>query len=96
MMNARRRAGLLVTAVMNVVFFVAVIVALRVIVDFFGVLASSSAGRTLLDLTAVLVPDLGIDPVRTPYGGVFDIEAALVVVGLLVLEWVLAQVRSRG
>ena len=95
-MTGSRQTRILITALMNVLIIVAVVLVARIVVDFFGVLAASRAGAALLDSTAFMVPDLGIAAIRTPYGGVLDAEAAIMVVVLLVIEWVLAMLRSRA
>lgn len=95
-MSASSRARPLMTIAMNVVLAVAIVLAVRVVIEFFGALAASPPGAAVVDATAFLVPDLGISHMRTPYGGIFEPEAAFVIGALLLIEWALALARSRG
>lgn len=85
------RAG--VTVVMDLLVAVAVVSLAQLVVSFFGFASSSSWGSALQNLTRHAVLPLGIAHVRTPYAGIFDANAAVTVVALLVVEWVLGLVR---
>lgn len=91
---ASRPVRTLVTVVMDVLVFLAIVVVLRIVVEFSGALAAMSWGKSLLALTKTLVIPFGIKSIRTPYGGVFDIVASLTVVVLLGLEWALGLARG--
>jgi len=86
----------LVTIAMNLVFVLAILEAARVVVAFFGTLASTAWGEVLISLTDYITLPLGIQAYKTPYGGVFDADAALTVVVFLLAEWVLSLVRNRA
>lgn len=80
---------------MNVAFAFAVALAIRLGVVFFGGISSSVVGELVTHLTDPLVLPFGIEEIKTPYGGVFDVDAALTIGVLLVVEWVLSLVHSR-
>lgn len=84
------------TVIMDVLVAVAIALTIRLVVQFFGALAAQGWGEAILALTDPLVLPLGVEAIKTPYGGVFDVDAALTVVLILVVEWVLSIVRSRA
>jgi hypothetical protein len=84
----------LVTVVMDVLVFLAIVVVVRIVVEFSGALAAAAWGKSLLGVTKALVVPFGIKSIRTPYGGVFDIGATLTVIVLLGLEWALGLARG--
>jgi hypothetical protein len=84
----------LLTIVMDVLVIAAVIVVLRVVVQFFGVLAAEAWGKSVVSATHFLVVPFGIRPIVTPYGGIFDVTAALTVLVLLAAEWALGMARQ--
>lgn len=86
----------LLTIVMDVLVVVAIADTLRLVVLFFGQLAKAGWGEVVIAFTSPVVLPLGIEAIKTPYGGVFDVNAAATVVLLLVAEWVLSVVRSRA
>lgn len=85
----------LLTIVMNVLVIVAIVLTVRLVVLFFGQLASQDWAKTFQAFTDLLVIPFGLEPIKTPYGGVFDINAALTILVLLLAEWVLSTVRGR-
>ncbi len=84
------------TIIMDVFVAVAIALTLRLVIEFFGQLSAQSWGEATIALTNPLTIPLGIDPIKTPYGGFFDVNAAFSVVLILVGEWVLSVVRSRA
>ncbi|MDY0088025.1 MAG: hypothetical protein RBS78_05715 [Coriobacteriia bacterium] len=84
------------TGVMNVLFALAAVLTARVVIEFFGRLAMTAWGSAIIAATDRLVLSVGVTAPRTPYGGVFDTQAAITVVVLLTVEWVLSFVRSRA
>lgn len=84
-----------ITIVMDVFVVVAVAQTLRLVVRFFGQLSSQQWGQTVVSVTNWFTMPFGVDAIRTPYGGVFDIDAALTIVALLAIEWVLSILRAR-
>lgn len=88
------RALLLV--LMDAIFVLAVIDVGRIVVRFFGSLAGSQVGEKFVELSQYLVVPIGIDPISTPYGGLFDVDAAVTVGVMLLVEAVLGMVRRRS
>lgn len=86
----------LLTIVMDVLVVVAIADTLRLVVRFFGQLASQGWAEVVIAFTNPATFPLGIDAIKTPYGGVFDVNAAATVILLLIAEWVLSVVRSRA
>lgn len=86
---------LVLVVAMNVLFVLAVALTIRLGVVFFGGISASWIGQAVTHLTDPLVLPFGFDEIKTPYGGVFDVDAALTVAALLVTEWVLSLVESR-
>jgi hypothetical protein len=81
---------------MDVLLVLAILVAVRLTIGFFGPLAATTVGAWYLGVTHALVPPIaGAWAVRTPYGGVFSVDAGIVIVVLLVAEWLLATVAAR-
>jgi len=81
---------------MDLLVVIAVLLTARVFVEFFGAIAAKSWAQALIALTnpiVAFVPDL--ESVKTPYGGIFDVAAAVAVVAVLGIEWLLSFVRSR-
>jgi hypothetical protein len=85
----------IITVIMDVLVVLAVALTARLIVEFFGVLASSQVGTIVIDLTNWLVPVEFVSAIKTPYGGVFDISTAIMIVILLFAEWILSVIRAR-
>jgi hypothetical protein len=83
------------TVVMNVLVFVAILLTIRLVVMFFGQIASQEWAKTVVSVTDLVVVPFGIDAIKTPYGGVFDANAALTILLVLVIEWVLSLIRGR-
>jgi hypothetical protein len=81
----------LVTIVMDVLVIVAVLLVVHLVVSFFGQLSSAAWGKGLLNLTR-----LAVVPIATPYGGIFDVNAAGTILLLLGGEWVLGLARRNA
>lgn len=90
---AARPVRTLLTIVMDLLFVVAVILVVRIVVEFFGVLTAQAWAKAVVNATNILVAPFGIEPIPTPYGGVFDVNAALTVLLLLAIEWALGVAR---
>ena len=69
-------ARTILTIVMDVLIACAVAVTLRLGVEFFGQLAAQSWGKAVVAFTNPLVIPFGVHAIKTPYGGVFDVNAA--------------------
>ena len=84
-------------AVMDVLVVLAVLVLLRMTIGFFGGVAASGPGAWYLSVTRALVPPIaGAWSVRSPYGGVFSVDAGMVIVILLFAEWLLSRAAAGG
>jgi len=83
------------TIVMNLLVAGAAALTVRLIVVFFGQLAAQGWSEAVVALTNPITLPVGLDGIKTPYGGVFDVEAAVTIVVLLAGEWVLSVFRSR-
>ena len=81
---------------MDVLIACAVAVTARLCVGFFGQLAALGWGKAILAFTKMLVIPFGFHAIKTPYGGVFDVNAAATIGVLLVAEWILSGIRSRA
>ena len=82
------------TAVINVLTFCAIVDTVRLGVRFSGKFAAHEWGKLVVTLSDPLVFPLGFRAVKTPYGGVFDVDAALMIAAFLVIETVLSGIRS--
>lgn len=83
----------IITIVMDILVAAAVVLVVHLVVSFFGAASSHQLGKGVLGLTRLAVLPLGIADVKTPYGGVFDLNATATVLLLLAAEWVLGLVR---
>ncbi len=95
-MTSSRAPQLAITVVMNIVLALALVLLVRVAVDFFGAVAAREGFRTFIALTESLALPFGFPSPRTPYGGIFDSDAAATILVLLVIEWGLSVTRWRG
>lgn len=85
----------IITIVMDALVVVAIAETARLVVRFFGQLAAQGWGEALIALTNPVTIPFGIEAIKTPYGGIFDVDAAVTIAVLLVIEWILSIVRSR-
>jgi hypothetical protein len=86
----------LITIVMDLFVVVAIALTARLCIVFFGQLAAQGWGKTVVALTSPLVVPFGVAAVKTPYGGRFEVNVALTIVVVLVVEWVLSGIRARA
>jgi len=84
------------TVVMDLLVVVAIAETVRIVVMFFGQFASQGWGKAIIALTNPITIDFGTRAITTPYGGKFDVDAAITVAVVLVIEFVLSVVRSRA
>lgn len=89
-------ARTILTILMDVLIAWAVALTIRIGVEFFGQLASKGWGEAVIAFTNPLVIPLGFHAIKTPYGGIFDVNAAVMVGILLLIEWVLSGIRGRA
>lgn len=95
-MSASKPLRQIITVFMNLLILLAVILVIRVVVMFFGTLAGQGWAEAFITVTNYLVIPFGIEEVKTPYGGVLDVDAALTVGTLIVAEWALSVARNRA
>ena len=84
------------TIVMNVLIAVAIVLTAGLVAQFFGGLASTSLGKMVIAVAEPLTIPFEIESIKTPYGGVFDVDAALTVALLIFADWVLSIMRGRA
>lgn len=85
----------LITIVMNILVVIAVAVTIGLVIRFFGALASTEWGTAIVRLVDLVTLPAGVEDIKTPYGGVFDVNGALTVGVALLAEWLLSMFRSR-
>lgn len=95
-MTQRNPVRLALSIAMNVLVVIAVAVTARLVVLFFGQLASQGWAEALVALTDLVTIPLGFESIKTPYGGVFDLNAAATVIIMLAAEWLLSVLRARA
>lgn len=83
------------TIIMDALVVIAMVEVFRMIVLFFGQLSSQAWAQALVTLSDPLTIPFGIEDISTQYAGVFDMNAAVSVVALLMAEWALSIVRPR-
>lgn len=68
---------------------------IRIIYVFFGSLSTAPGYDAIISLTDPLVAPLSsLDPIDTPYEGVFDVAATGALLGVMVVEFMFSSVRS--
>ena len=95
-MTEARPVRSFITVLMNILIIVAVLVTARIVVLFFGALSAQTWGEALIRITDFLVIPFGVEAINTPYGGVFDVDAAIMVAVLILVEWGLSVARNRS
>lgn len=95
-MQSRNPVRALLTIIMDVLVLVAIVDVARLIVVFFGELAKLGWAQAIIAFTDYLVIPFGVRPIPTPYGGNFEVNVALTIVGLMLVEWVLSIARSQA
>lgn len=80
---------------MDVLIAVAIAVTIRLGVEFFGQLAAQDWGKAVVAFTEPLIIPFGVKDIKTPYGGIFEVDAALTIGVFLIVEWVLSGIRER-
>jgi len=89
-------ARTIITIIMDILVVLAIALTVRLVVVFFGQLSAQGWAQSVIALTTPLVIPFGVDAIKTPYGGYFDVNAALTIVVLLGVEWVLSGIRARA
>ncbi|MCX8007362.1 MAG: hypothetical protein N3B11_04510 [Coriobacteriia bacterium] len=92
---ASRAARRALTVCMDLLVLAAMVVTAGLVVRFFGSLSGSRFGSAVVSVASLLTVPLGLSGIKTPYGGVFDLDSAVTVAAALFVEWVLAGIRRR-
>lgn len=85
----------LITIAMNALVFVAILLTIRVVCRYFGALGATDWGTIAIRAGGLFVLPLGIEDLRSSYGGVLDANAAITIAIVMLAEWVLSIVRDR-
>lgn len=86
----------LITVVMDILVVVAIALTIHLVLTFFGTLSQQEWAGAYLNASKYLVLPLGIDPIKTPYAGAFDVNATVTILVLLLAEWILSVVRRQA
>ena len=84
------------TVLMDLLVILAIFLTIVIVVRFFGALAAQTWGGVVVQVGVLLTIPFGVDAIKTPYGGVLDVNAALTVGVMLLIEWGLGVARSRA
>ena len=85
-----------ITIIMDLFVVAAIALTARLCVVFFGQLAAQGWGQAVIALTRPLVIPFGVAAIKTPYGGGFEVNTALTIAVILLVEWVLSGIRARA
>lgn len=66
-----------------------------IVSKFFGRLAAHPIGELLIDMSTILAIPAALPLIRTPYGGVFDLNLVITLVAVIVCEWLLSVAKGR-
>jgi hypothetical protein len=91
-----RGVRLVLTIVIDALIILAVALAIQLVIVFTHEIASQEWARAYVAFTKQLVIPFGARTIKTPYGGVFDVNCALTIVVALIAEWGLSAVRDRA
>jgi uncharacterized protein YggT (Ycf19 family) len=86
---------LILTILVDAIIIIAVVLALRLLVVFSDRIHAQSWAQAIDALTAHLVIPFRMRQIQTPYGGYFDVNAALTVVLAILAEVGLSAARDR-
>lgn len=84
-----------ITVLTDVLFAWAAVLALSMVIRFFGALSASLAATAFLRFADRLAFPIDAPVVATPYGGSFEVAVAYTVLVLLVVEWLVTVFRRR-
>ncbi|HEY5540903.1 MAG TPA: hypothetical protein VIL41_05570 [Coriobacteriia bacterium] len=91
-----RAVRTLLTVVVDILILLAIALVIREFLIYSGQVAHQGWARAYDALTSRLVIRFGFANIKTPYGGVFDVNDAFTVLLALVAEWGLSAVRDRA
>lgn len=86
---------MLLTLVVNLFVILAAAMVVVTTVRFFGALSAHPVGQTVVELGSIITIPLGINLIKTPFGGVLDANAALTAGTFLLMEWLVSALRNR-
>lgn len=86
----------MLTLAIDVLFVIALALLVRLFMSFFEPLMATSLYRPLIGLTNPLVLPLGIARIATPFKGFFEVNAAVTILAIMVVEYLLAVVRRNS
>ncbi len=92
----RSPVSIVVTILMDVLMVLVVACVAHLIVSFFGRASSTDWGKGILSISKLVVLPLNLEPIKTPYGGILDVDATATVLVLLAVEWVLGLARRNS
>lgn len=95
-MTRGRPGRTILSIITDVLMVVAVIETVRLVVMFFGGLSATDLGTTFIALTDRITLPLGLSPIKTPNGGVFDLDTVATIGAIVAVEWLLTLGRSRA
>lgn len=85
----------LITIVMDALILVALLLAARLVIVFFGQLASQQWAKAVVQLAGYVTLPLGLESYHNQYHGAFDVNACVSMLIVLLAEWLLSAVRNR-
>lgn len=87
-------AGVLRVVVLGAILL-GVVLLVRIIYLFFGVLKTAPAYDAILAFTEPMVAPLGaLAPIKTPYDGIFDVAGTAALLAVMVIEFILSSIKS--
>lgn len=93
---ARSIIRTMMTIAIDVLFLIALALLVRLFMSFFQPLRATALYGPLVGLTDPLVLPLGIARIATPFRGFFEVNAAVTILAILVVEYLLAVVRRNS
>lgn len=93
---ARKPTRIILHIVMDLLIVLAVLATAALVVSFFGTLAAQTWGEAVVRVADMISIPTGIAPIKTPYGGVFDVDFALSIAAFLILEWAVGAAKGRA
>lgn len=94
-MSQSKGVRTILTALMDALVVVAVLLTAALVVAFFGTLREMAVGAWLLSLAKTLTLPFGLPKWATPYNGSFSADMGVSVAAYLVAEWLLSVLRRK-
>lgn len=86
---------LLMTIVQDILVMIAVLLAVALVVAFFGGLRDTGAGQGVLRVASCVTVPFGVGSIDSSFGGVFLADAAVTLVLVLLADWLVMSLRER-